>query len=70
MLTELLLATLMVSITVGVHGAGLHLLTKLLRLEAHEEVKEHINPLSVRGFSATLLAILCLFPLPLRAPRN
>jgi hypothetical protein len=63
MLTELALATLMVSLTVAIHGAGLHVIAKLLRLEAREEAHEHISPLSIRGYSITLLAILCLFAL-------
>ena len=63
MFTELVLATFMVSLTVAIHGAGLHGLAKLLRLEAREEAHEHINPLSLRGFLATLLAILRLFAL-------
>jgi len=63
MFLELVLATVMVCLTVAIHGAGLHALAKLLRLEAREEAHEHINALSLRGFSATLLAILGLFAL-------
>ena len=63
MFVELAIATVMVSLTVGIHGAGLHLLALLLRMEAREEAHEHIDPLSIRGFSITLLAILSLFAL-------
>lgn len=63
MLVELGLATLMVVLTVAIHGAGLHALAKLLRLEAREEANEHISPVSLRGYSITILAILSLFTL-------
>ncbi|MDB5696112.1 MAG: hypothetical protein JWN21_1655 [Sphingomonas bacterium] len=63
MIAELLLATFMVSLTVAIHGAGLHGLAKVLRLEAREEAHEHLNPLSLRGNAVTLLAILGLFAL-------
>src|SRR4051812_32299767 len=61
MLTELATATLMVTLTVLIHGAGLYLLTRMLRLEAHEEVREHLNPLSPRGIAATVAVFLGLF---------
>lgn len=63
MFIELVLATLMVSLTVAIHGAGLHVLAKLLRIEAREEAQERISALSLRGFTITLLAILGLFAL-------
>jgi hypothetical protein len=63
MFIELAVATMMVSLTVTIHGAGLHILTELLRLEAREEAHQHVRPLSLRGFSITLLTILGLFAL-------
>jgi hypothetical protein len=63
MLIELVLATVMVSLSVAIHGTGLHALAKLLRLEARQEAHVHIDPMSVRGFSSTLLTILGLFAL-------
>jgi hypothetical protein len=63
MITELALSTLMVSLTVAIHGVGLHGLAKLLGLEAREEAQEHLSALSLRGFLVTLLAILAIFAL-------
>ena len=63
MLPELSLATLMVVLTVTIHGAGLYALTRLLRLEAIEEKQEHLRPISLRGMAATLVVILGLFAL-------
>ena len=63
MLVELTLSTVMVIVTVTIHGAGLYSLARLLRLEALEEAAERIGPLSVRGAAATLLVILGLFAL-------
>jgi len=63
MLTELALATVMVLLTVAIHGAGLYTLSRMLRLEEREEAKEHVHPLSRRGIAATLIVILGLFVL-------
>lgn len=63
MIRELLLATMMVTITVLIHGAGLILLARLLRLEAHQEAGGHMHPASWRGLVATLFAILALIGL-------
>ena len=63
MLAELALATVMVLLTVTIHGAGLYTLSRLLRLEEREEAKEHVHPLSLRGIAATLIVILGLFVL-------
>ena len=60
MFSELFLSTAMVTLTVLVHGAGLILLARLLRLEAREEGAGHMHPTSVRGLAVTLFAILAL----------
>jgi hypothetical protein len=61
MAAELLLSTMMVMLTVGVHATGLFLLSRLLRLEEQEERNEHIHPLSRRGILATMTVSLGLF---------
>ncbi len=63
MITELALATLMVSLTVAIHATGLYLLSRLLRLEERDEAREHIHAMSLRGFAATIIVILGLFVL-------
>jgi hypothetical protein len=62
-LLELSLSTVMVSLTVAIHGAGLYLLWRILRLEAREEAAEHISPISPRAMASTLFVILGLFAL-------
>jgi hypothetical protein len=63
MIAELALATIMVLLTVTIHGAGLYALSRMLRLEEREEAKEHVHPMSVRGIAVTLIVILGLFAL-------
>ena len=63
MFAELGIATLMVILTVMIHGAGLLSLARILRLEAREEAAAHIDALSLRGMIATLAVILGLFAL-------
>lgn len=63
MIAELALATIMVLLTVAIHGTGLYTLSRMLRLEEREEAKEHVHPLSLRGIAATLIVILGLFVL-------
>lgn len=63
MFAELALATVMVILTVMIHGAGLLSLTRILRLEAQEEAAARIDALSLRGMVATLSVILGLFAL-------
>jgi len=63
MTTELALSTFMVLLTVSIHGAGLYVLARLLRLEEREERQEHIHPLSLRGIAATLVVSLGLLVL-------
>ncbi len=61
MLIQLAIATLMVLLTVGIHGAGLLLLARLLRLERQDERLEHISPTSLQGIAATFGVVLGLF---------
>jgi hypothetical protein len=61
MLAELSLSTLMVSVTVVIHGAGLFILARVLRLEAQEEAQAHLNPASPRALAIILAVILGLF---------
>lgn len=53
----------MVLLTVVIHAIGLYSVARLLRLEEREEEAEHVHPLSVRGFAATLAVILSLIAL-------
>jgi Ion channel len=61
MLVSLIVATLMVVLTVLIHGIGIFILARLLRLEAREEASADIHPMSVRGIAVTLLLVLGLF---------
>ncbi len=63
MFAELLVSTIMVMITVLIHGTGIFALARLLRVEAREEEKEHIHPLSLRGIFVTLGLVHGLFAL-------
>ncbi|MEZ5710386.1 MAG: ion channel [Blastomonas sp.] len=61
MFAELAVATVMVVLTVFMHGAGLFGLTRLLKLEAREEAAAHLGPTSLRGLLFTLMLVLGLF---------
>ena len=63
MLTPLVVATAMVLLTVLVHGGGLILLSRVLRLERSEEHIVAISPLSIRGLLFTMAVVLGLFAL-------
>ena len=63
MLAELALSTIMVTLTVLIHAAGLYGLSRLLRLETREETDGHIHAMSRGGLTATLAVILGLFAL-------
>lgn len=58
---ELLVATMMVTITVFMHAFGLLLLGRLTRYEAREEEKLFIQPLSLAGVVLTTTVVLGLF---------
>lgn len=61
MLIQLAIATLMVLLTVGIHGGGLLILARILRLEREGERLEHISPTSLQGIAATFSVVLGLF---------
>ena len=61
MLAELSLATVMVTLTVLIHGAGLYILSRILGIESQEEALARMHPLSPRGIMATVLVVLGLF---------
>ncbi|MGJ8536219.1 MAG: ion channel [Parasphingopyxis sp.] len=61
MLASLIVSTLMVVLTVLIHGIGLFVLSRLLRLEAKEEASANIHPMSPRGMAVTLMLVLGLF---------
>jgi hypothetical protein len=63
MIAELALATAMVLLTVVIHAIGLYSVARFLRLEEREEAREHLHPLSLRGFVTTLIVILSLIAL-------
>jgi len=63
MLAQFAISTIMVMLTVAIHGAGLIGLTRIMRLEAAEERAEHLVHASWRGFAVTLALVMGLFTL-------
>jgi len=63
MIIQLAVATLMVLLTVTIHGVGLALLGRYLRLEARDEMSRHIPALSTRTLVFTLVLVVALFAL-------
>ncbi len=63
MYIQLVVSTVMVLLTVGIHGAGLILLRRVLRDEALEERMQHVPELSLRTLSVTLTLVIGLFVL-------
>ncbi|WP_417591019.1 ion channel [Parasphingorhabdus sp.] len=61
MIAQLAVATGMVLLTVVIHGAGIFALGRFLRIEAREEMEEHIHPMSLHGVGVTLVLVLGLF---------
>ena len=61
MLLQLAISTAMVILTVIIHGLGLSLLAKMVRIEFHEERAHHVPPLSRRSLFFTLALVLGLF---------
>jgi hypothetical protein len=53
----------MVLLTVTIHGGGLAVFGRVLRLESREEVSLHLPPLSMRTLAFTLALVLGLFTL-------
>ena len=56
-----MLSTVMVLITVSIHAAGLYALSRMLRVEAREELKDKVHALSIRGIASTLTVSMGLF---------
>ena len=63
MLLQLLIATVMVLLTVTMHGAGLAVFGRVLRVEQLQEVQRHTPPLSPRTLVFTLGLVIGLFAL-------
>lgn len=63
MIIQLAVATLMVLLTVTIHGVGLALLGKYLRLEVRDEMSRHVPALSRRTLVFTLVLVVALFAL-------
>jgi hypothetical protein len=63
MFAQLVLATGMVLATVTIHGGGLAVFGRVLRLEQNQEVVRHVPPLSPRTLAFTLILVLGLFAL-------
>jgi len=63
MADELALATVMVLVTVAVHGAGLVALARFLRTEARAETHSKLPALSWRSLMFTQLLVIALFAL-------
>lgn len=63
MIPQLVVATAMVLLTVTVHGGGLAVLGRFLRLEARQELSERLPDLSPRTLIFTLALVLALFVL-------
>ena len=63
MINQLLIATGMVLLTVMIHGGGLVLLIRLLRIELHEEATMHLPAFSARTLVFVLALALGLFGL-------
>lgn len=53
----------MILLTVLIHGVGIFLLGRWLRIETREEAAEDIHPMSLRGIAVTLGLVLGLFVL-------
>ena len=61
MFPELFVSTIMVLLTVLIHGTGIFTLGRLLQIEAREEAHDHIHPMSLRGIAVTLGLVWGLF---------
>lgn len=61
MIPQLAISTVMVLLTVLIHGLGLLVLTRVLRLEQRAESYAHLSPVSTRGIVFTFAIVLGLF---------
>ena len=62
-LDELAMSTLMVLVTMAMHGVGLAWLGRLLKVEYVNEARHHVGPLSLRSLAFTQIVVLALFVL-------
>jgi hypothetical protein len=60
---ELWTGTILAIVTVIIHGAGLLVLAKMLRLESSDGHDTHVHPISIRGAVVTVGVVLGLFVL-------
>lgn len=60
MILQLALATIMVLLTVMMHGLGLALLGRFMRSELKQEREHHVPSLSVRSLGFTLCLVIAL----------
>lgn len=61
MTRQLTIATLMVLLTVVIHGVGLFTLIRIMKLETEEEIRRKVHVYSIQGVSATLAIVIGLF---------
>jgi hypothetical protein len=62
-LDDLAVSTVMVVVTVALHGVALGWLGRLLRVEYSNEARHHIGPMSWRALTFTQAVVLALFVL-------
>jgi hypothetical protein len=63
MILQLAVSTIMVLLTVVIHGGGLAILGRMLRGEVHAERAHHVPGVSLRTMGFTLALVLALFVL-------
>ncbi len=63
MAADLIISTIMVLLTVSLHGLGIAMLARALRTEIREERLMHLPALSLRNLLFTLAIVLALFAL-------
>lgn len=60
MISQLAVATIMVMLTVMIHGLGLAMLGRVMRSEVRQERQHHVPPLSLRSLGFTLMLAFSL----------
>lgn len=60
MISQLAIATIMVMLTVMIHGLGLAMLGRVMRSEVRQERQHHVPPLSLRSLGFTLMLVFSL----------
>ncbi len=61
LLDDLVVSTLLVMLTVAMHGVALGWLGRVMRLEHRVEVSHHVGPTSLRALAVTQAVVLGLF---------